>query len=479
MRSRIIFLILAVVGLGLIIGTLACSGGASGSGSGGGSGPTFSTGGGSYVSVSMSDPPTCAGPAGPYGHVYVTISDVQINTSATAAPTDAGWVDLTPSLKSAPQQVDLLGTPNNSCFLAQLSGAQQVAAGTYQQVRIYLAANNISLANNKCFTGNNCVQTSDGAFHALDLSSEITSGIKIPAAQIAGGGFTLAAGQTKNLNLDFDACASLVAEATGSFRLKPVMHAGEVSATASSISGRLLDSATAQPIAGGNAIVALEQKDANSIDRVVMQTTPDSQGNFTLCPVPSGTYDVVAVAVNGSNTAYAASITLAIQPGTALGSILLYPQTGVNTAAATITGKVTSTSGVAVDVMLSALQPIYVSGAPVQFTIPLAQQSSSTATVTTASGASCASGVNCAQYSLALPAAQPYVGTYASTGTNYSQASGANYSVEGQAFSPGTGSTPDCTPSVVTVSTTPLSAPLIVVAGQTTTAATMAFTSCQ
>ncbi len=473
MRSRIIFLILAVVGLGLIIGTLACSGGS------GGPGPTFNTGGGSYVSVSMSDPPTCAGPAGPYGHVYVTISDVQINTSATAGPTDAGWVDLTPSLKSAPQQVDLLGTPNNSCFLAQLSGAQQVATGTYQQVRVYLAANNISLANNKCFTGNNCVQTSDGAFHALDLSSEITSGIKIPAAQMAGGGFTLAAGQTKNLNLDFDACASLVAETSGSFRLKPVMHAGEVSATASSISGRLLDSATAQPIAGGNAIVALEQKDANSIDRVVMQTTPDSQGNFTLCPVPAGTYDVVAVAVNGSNTAYAATITLAVQPGTALGSISLHPQTGVNTASATITGQVTSTSGVAVDVMLSALQPIYVSGAPVQFTIPLAQQSSSTATVTTASGASCASGVNCAQYSLALPAAQPYVGTYASTGTNYTQASGSNYSVEGQAFSPGTGSTPDCTPSVVTVSTTPLSAPLIVVAGQTTTAATMAFTSCQ
>ena len=38
-----------------------------------------------------------------------------------------------------------------------------------------------------------------------------------------------AAGQTKDLNIDFNACASIVQQGNGQFRLKPVLHAGEVS----------------------------------------------------------------------------------------------------------------------------------------------------------------------------------------------------------------------------------------------------------
>jgi hypothetical protein len=37
---------------------------------------------------------------------------------------------------------------------------------------------------------------------ALQLSSESTTGIKIPSGQIAGGDFTVASGETKDLNID-------------------------------------------------------------------------------------------------------------------------------------------------------------------------------------------------------------------------------------------------------------------------------------
>src|SRR5512135_160169 len=51
------------------------------------------------VNVSLSDPPTCMAPQGPYLHVYVTVNDVQINQSANASNGDAGWLDLTPGLQ--------------------------------------------------------------------------------------------------------------------------------------------------------------------------------------------------------------------------------------------------------------------------------------------------------------------------------------------------------------------------------------------
>src|SRR6266851_9589917 len=68
------------------------------------------------VNVMVSDPATCSAPQGAFSHIYVTITDVQINASATAGDNDAGWIDLTPSLQQNPQQVDLLGQPNNQCF---------------------------------------------------------------------------------------------------------------------------------------------------------------------------------------------------------------------------------------------------------------------------------------------------------------------------------------------------------------------------
>src|SRR5260370_38047574 len=107
------------------------------------------------VSVSISDPPSCAAtssatgvPAGGthaldgyFMKVFVTIRSIQTHTSATADNSSSGWQDLAPQLVSAPIQVDLLHLPaNGQCLLEQL-GSTSLPAGDYQQIRLILLAN--------------------------------------------------------------------------------------------------------------------------------------------------------------------------------------------------------------------------------------------------------------------------------------------------------------------------------------------------
>ena len=237
----------------------------------------------------LSDPATLCGTERPLRARYVTITDVQANISSSAGDNDSGWTDLTPGLASQPKQIDLLGQANNQCFFATLGATQQLRAGTYQQIRLILADNSASVSNNLCGNSTNCVQlSSDSSVHQPLLSSESKTGLKIPSGQIAAGGFTIAAGQTKDLDIDFNTCASIVTEGNGQYRLKPVLHAGEVSTTSTSINGNVLDQATGNPVTG-EVTVALEQKDTSGVDRIVMSTLAGSDGSFVFCPIPSGT----------------------------------------------------------------------------------------------------------------------------------------------------------------------------------------------
>lgn len=427
---------------GIIV--IACGTSATSSGSGMG-----------MATVSISDPATCAGPAGPYAHVYVTITDVQANLSASAGDSDAGWTDLTPALKSNPKQVDLLGQANNQCFLAMLGDAQELQAGNYQQIRLILADNSASMSNNACASAGstNCVvMSADSSVHELQLSSEAKTGLKIPSGQIANGGFNIAAGQTKDLDIDFNTCASIVDEGNGGFRLKPVLHAGEVSTTNTSINGTVLDSATGKAVAG-SALVALEQKDSTGVDRVIMATMANVDGSFVFCPIPAGTYDVVIVGENTSGVAYAPSIVTGITNGQTTGSVKLYAGTVGTMGAATFTGMVTSqnssNTGTVADVQLSVLETDTSSGAT--FTIPLlptAQQSSATIAVETAASTAtltCPTGTDCVDYSLVVSAGGPYVGAYTTSGPTLTQiAPLASYAIDGVASLDGSA---DCSPS--------------------------------
>ena len=452
-----IFLLTVIVVLGFVL--LNCGGGSNAPGT---------------VNLTLSDPPTCAAPQGPYSHVYVTVTDVLIHTSSTANANDPNWVDLTPNLKNNPVQVDLLAQ-SNQCFLTML-GSAGIPAGTYQQIRIILANNGATVANNKCGVSANCLMLASDLTNtpqALQLSSESQTGIKIPSGQIAGGKFIIGHGETKDLNLDFDACASIVVQGSSQYRLKPVLHAGEVSLapTSSAISGTIVDSAQL-PLAGGNTVVALEQVDSDGVDRVIMQTVPNSAGGFAFCPVPDGTYDVVVSAIDGSGTSYAATVITSVHPGDALGTV---PLTAAGSPAS-IAGQVTTSTGSAAtstDITVSALLPI--PNSTTMVTVPLSQQSAATATLTTAASLSCPANSDCANYTLSVPASNPSVGAFQVGNQNPGAPAGppVNYTIDGIAFVPGSGGTLDCSPSRV-----PVAAPTVT-AGSSVNAPVIAFGGCQ
>ncbi len=447
-----------------------------------GGGTSTTTASPAFVNVSLSDPTTCEAPNGPFSAVYVTIKDVQASTSSTAGASDTGsWVDLTPNLSAQPMQINLFGIADNNCFLAMLGSKTELQPGHYQQIRLILLDNNSGsqVSNNQCTgTAANCVVLSTGTnpIHTLQLSSEAQTGIKIPSGQIAGGAFNIGPGDTRDLNIDFNACASIVITGNGQYQLKPVLHAGEVSVTASSINGTVIDSSTLKAI-NGTVVVALEQKDSlTNVDRVVMETLADSNGQFVFCPVSAGSYDIVVGAVSSTGGSYAPTVLTGLQPGNTAGNIPMIATGGTD---ASITGLVTTTTGSAAttaNISLSATQPVN----GLLTTIPLAAQSAADLSLTTAAGASCPSNPDCVSYTASVPAGLPNVGAF-STGTiNYSQGTGpVNYTIDTEAFVVGGGTTLDCSPSDVQVNTLNGGGSLTVTSGASFTAANSTFTGCQ
>jgi hypothetical protein len=393
---------------------LSCSSGGSDTVAGGGIGGTGT------VTTTISDPPVCKAPIGDFENVWVTITRVRAHTSANSGPNDSGWVDLV-DLRDKPMQIDLLDLEKTTtdCILTQLGSTSGIPAGQYQQIRFHLlsntpAQNEATPPSNNCGSNNgyNCVVLPGGGIETLQLSSEAQTGLKIPSGQIAGGHFTVPAGQAVDLNIDFDACASIVLQGNGTYRLKPVLHAGEISLNTTAITGRVVDSDGGASI--GNAIVLIEQKDAENIDRVIMQTLTDADGGFIFCPLPPGTYDVVVSAKNQTKT-YNATITLGVGVGTAMGNIKLSPATGTGIIKGNVTAVITG-SGQEVDIDISGLK--YATSS-LRVTIPMFQGSTPT-TVT-------APNKNPTNYSLSVPTGNLHVGTFSGTGTSYSQVSGGYF----------------------------------------------------
>lgn len=447
--------------------------------------PTYQT---TTVKTSISDPAACQAPNGDFAHVYVTVTDVQATTKEDAADGDSSFVDLTPSLKAgAPKQVDLLGQANNNCFLASLDSTTELPAGDYKQIRIMLTQDSAaaSISNNACGSFANCVILSDGSMHDLALSSEGKTGLKIPVGQIEEGKFTVGAGQVEDLDIDFNTCASLVKDDKGKYRLKPVLHAGEVSTTSSSINGTILNAQTSKSIVGGTVVVAVEQADANGVDRVLMTTVADpTTGGFTFCPLGAGTYDIVAVAVDGSGIAYSVGVETGLQPGNAAGSIPLIPAG----AQATINGQVTSQSAasgaIPIDVQVAPLQQATAAGLMV--TVPLLPSQSATDGAYVTEANNCPSGTDCASYTVKVPAVWPNTGVYATTGATFSQSTAVPVADAIDVLATNADGTPACSASEIKITTMiPGTSgslippgPIVLTAGGTLTAATAAFTGC-
>jgi Domain of unknown function (DUF4382) len=452
------------------------------------------------VNVSISDPPSCKNPNGNFSNVWITVRGVEANINASASESDPGWQELAPQLASAPMQVDLFSTTQTNCVLAQLGTTTSLPAGSYQQIRLLLVSNspaasdNVPSSNACAGHGYNCViLSSDGSIHQLDLSSQANTGLKIPPGQILGGPLQVSAGQSVDLNIDFNACASILQEGNGQYRLKPVLTAGQISPNNSGISGQVVDSVTKGPISG-NVQVALEQPDTTGVDRIVMQAAADANGNFRFCPLPMGTFDIVVVAVGPNNLPYNATAVVNVTNGANLTAIPLLAETGA-TAPAVLDGFVTATTGTAVasiDVTLAALQSITVGSNTRQLTIPLqtiaatntSPELDSTASISITSNTTCPTGSpansNCAEYTLVVPASNPNVGVYSSSGTTYTAPAAGDvlFTVDAIATSFANVAVSDCSPAEMTTSNDATNMPLKVTAATTTNVARIDFTGC-
>jgi hypothetical protein len=268
----------------------------------------------------------------------------------------------------------------------------------------------------------------DATIHELQLSSQDNTGLKIPPGQIVGGPLQVTAGQSVDLNIDFNACASIVHEGNGKFRPKPTLTAGQISANNTGISGQVRGSMTKAPIVG-SVQVAIEQQDPSGVDRILMQAVADGNGNFNFC-----SFDIVVVGIGPKNVPYHATMVLNVPNGTNLGPIPLIAgrRQGPDGPSRLLDCQDGATA-VNIDVSISGLQTV-ASGAStiLPITIPLqsipatqfAPEVDSTTPVPVSSDTPCSqsapANANCASYTLVIPSSNPSVGIFSPGGFSYS-----------------------------------------------------------
>jgi hypothetical protein len=354
-------------------------------GCGGGGGDAAAPNG--TLQLALTDAPSC------YEHVYVTVEKARVHTSGGAADADLGWQEL---VLPAPKRVDLLNLTNG--VLEEL-GSTQLPAGHYSQLRLVLAENGGSnpLAN--------AVQPIGGQLVPLRTPSAQQSGLKLQV------NVDIAAGQTADLVLDFDACKSVVkAGNSGNYNLKPVLSV--TPRFASSIQGYVTTTLTL------SATSVSAQQDGV----VVRSTTPDASGKFNLAFMPQGTYTLVI-----TSDGHATGVITSVPVTTATGSIsvngtataVVLPTSTMGTVTGTVSASSASgTSTVAVtDATVTALQSL--TGGPV---IQLA------ATPVDA---------DLGTYSFKLPVAAPVKAPYASSGLTFTPDTAVAGKYRIQATAPG------------------------------------------
>ena len=237
---------------------------ACGGGGGGGIGGTGSNDMGT-LHVVMTDAPACG-----YDAVNITVDRVRVHQSSSAVDGDTGWSEI---VLSPARRINLLSLANGA--LEDL-GQTALPAGTYTQLRLVLAANDAAhpLANS--------VVPSGGSQTALTTPSAQQSGIKLNV------NIDVAADKVADVALDFDACKSVVKRgASGQYNLKPVIAVTPLLSDA----GLRVVGYVDPLIALGSTTISLQSGGVP-----VKSTVPDATGQFTLYPVPTGTYDLVVTA---------------------------------------------------------------------------------------------------------------------------------------------------------------------------------------
>jgi hypothetical protein len=256
------------------------------------------------VSVAVTDAPSAD-----FDKVWVTIREIRFHKLDFAHPEDRDWLAYP---LAQPVTVDLAQLSNGN--LAQVFNNITLPVGTYKQIRLMLVDDDAPLVASAQAAGlqyNGQVNYTDGSGNARVAPLEIGAvreGIGV------FGTFTVTAGKTLRLVLDFDIDHDVIrvpdlipGNGQSAFTLKPGLRYFDLD-TSAAIVGRI-DPANlasqANPNGAYNLVIKAEELTADGTRRVVARaTTIKPDGSFTLFPldVPanaaSKTYDIV---VRGRN----------------------------------------------------------------------------------------------------------------------------------------------------------------------------------
>jgi hypothetical protein len=451
-------------------GAINCAGCGAG-GSGGGTGGSGSTTTGP-VTITVLDPPTCASPRGTFNHIYVSISGVQLNPDANATASSSGWVDVAPSLSTAPKQVDMF---NLGTALGNLLTSTS-ATGNYGSLRLLLAPDTATVTNNQCGgLGAHCV-ISGASTSPISTAAENTQGIVVNSGDIFGGNLSVAE-TGSNINILFDSCASLIPTSAG-YRLLPdvVAWGGAIQTYSVTVS----DATSQARLGAGTAIVALEKQGGSGFDRIWAEATPDATGIATFY-APPGTFDLVAVSTGVSGGAATMYSPLVVTDVVAVngGGTLSVPMPLVPQGVAdpgVVNAQVTANTQI--DTRLSIQQSATIGTTTTQrFTIPVFNTPGATipATIPIASG--CTSPA-CKSGNFEVPSQPLYVRAFGSSTTNLSTSPIAYTVFVAPYLFQGAGAK-DCATAAYGVNTDTSGGLLSPLPGQIVLAETHSFSGCQ
>ncbi len=271
---------LAATMLAALLALAACGGGSAGSAS-------SSSG---TLATSITD-----GPSSDFSHAYVAINQISLHTSASAVDLleSPGWVHV--YLPNNPV-VDL-NNLNNGQLASILSGAD-IPAATYAQIRLNLMSwDAATVSTTQSLPYNAAVVEANGNAYPLEIANP-DQGLALL------GSFTVRADHTLNLAIEFNVGDDIVRFRHGAgyaYMLNPTLH-GYDRDQSGSISGYI----ACNPLCA-NFVVKAEQLSADgTYYQVARWTNVQSDGSFTLSPVPvsgsSQSYDIVVRGRNARTT---------------------------------------------------------------------------------------------------------------------------------------------------------------------------------
>lgn len=251
------------------------------------------------VSVAVTDAPSAD-----YEKVWVTIREIRFHKLDFAHPEDRDWLRYPLAL---PVTVDLAQLSNGN--LADVFSNLQLPVGTYRQIRLMLVDDDAPLAPSAQAAGlqfNDQVDYTDANGSARVAPLEL-GGVREGIGVF--GSFTVTAGKTLRLVLDFDIDHDVLrfpdfipGNGQSAFTLKPVPRYFDLD-TSAAIVGRVDPAAlasAANPNGAFNLVIKAEELAADGSRRVVARaTTIRPDGSFTLFPlhVPANAaskrYDIV------------------------------------------------------------------------------------------------------------------------------------------------------------------------------------------